>query len=185
MASQQNGYAIVPHDSYNDYRSYCLSHGINVDYAHGNQCWDSCALLWYQYGLRLQTGNGMAYGCWTIMKDQNAKTPFIKITNKNDVKRGDVVVFNKHGSYYTGHIAFADEDYKGGSTLRIMGQNQGQGTSSGTPSNTINYNMSYFLGAFRNTKWQTTPPPTPPTPSGGGKKNKFPWVLYASKFRQR
>ena len=184
MAQQQNGYAIVPHGSYNDYRAYALSHGVNVDYSWGNQCWDICSLLWWQYGLSLKTGpNHCAYECWTVNRNYNAKSPFIQISRKEDVKRGDVVVFNKYGSFYTGHIAFADEDYHG-NYLKILGQNQGQGTSSGTPSNIINKNMSSFLGAFRNTKWQTTPP-TPPTPtpsSDFGKK--FPWVLYADKLRK-
>lgn len=182
MAQQQNGYAIVPHNTYDDYRSFCLTHGINVDYTYGNQCWDSCALLWYQYGLRLQTGNGYAYGCWTIMRNQNARPPFIMITRPEDIKRGDVLVFNKHGSWYTGHIAFADEDYNGTNYIRTLGQNQGQGISSGTPSNIINSSLTWFLGAFRNENWVVIPP-TPPTPTGRAKKS-FPWVLYANKLRQ-
>ena len=30
-----------------------------------------------------------------------------------------------------------------------------------------------------------TIPPTPPTPTGTGKKTKFPWVLYARKLRSQ
>ena len=183
MAQQQNGYAIVPHETYDDYRYFCLTHGINVDYTYGNQCWDSCALLWYQYGLRLQTGNGYAYGCWTLRREQNAQPPFTMITNPQDIKRGDVLVFNKHGSWYTGHIAFADEDYNGSNNIRTLGQNQGQGTASGTPSNIINSSLTWFLGAFRNENWVVIPP-TPPTPTETAKK-RFPWVLYANKLRQR
>lgn len=179
MALQQNGYTNVPQVvTYDEWRNYALTHGVNVDFAYGNQCWDICALLWYQYGLRLQTGNGYAYGCWTIMRDQNARGPFIQITDINDVKRGDVLVFNRAGSFYTGHIGFADEKYNGSGRINVLGQNQGQGTASGTPSNIVTMSVSNFLGAFRNTNW-VQPEPTPiTTPS------RFPWVLYARKFRQ-
>lgn len=181
MASQQNGYAIVPHGTYDEFRTYCLTHGVDVDYVYQNQCVDTPKLLWYQYGLTLQTGNGYAYGIWTIMRNQNAQPPFIQVIGANNVKRGDVVVFNHAGSFFTGHIAFADEDYNGSGRLRCLGQNQGQGISYGTPSNVVNLSMANFLGAFRNTNWQTTPP-TPPTPSV--KRKNFPWVLYSRKLRQ-
>lgn len=182
MAFQQNGYAFVPESiTYNQWRQYCLTHGVNVDWKHGNQCWDVCALLWYQYGLTLQTGNGMAYGCWTLKADQNARPPFVKITRKQDIKRGDCVVFNKVGSYYTGHIAFADQDYRGSNSLLCLGQNQGQGIGKGTPSNIKPMNLANFLGAFRNTKWADAPEPLPKVivrdDSG------FPWPIYARKFR--
>ena len=187
MAFQQNGYAIIPQSvSYNEWRSYLLTTGVNVDFSFGNQCWDSCALLWYQYGLRLQTGNGYAYGCWELMRNQNGRPPFELVWGKENIKRGDVIVFDKHGSWYTGHIGYADEDYNGTNTIKCLGQNQGQGISSGTPSNIVNQNLTWFLGAFRNTRWTVTPP-TPPTPSGGSKPTakRFPWVLYANKLRNK
>lgn len=185
MAFQQNGYALVPQVvTYNEWRSYCLTHGVNVDFAWGNQCWDVCALLWFQYGLRLQTGpQGAAKECWTISRDANARPPFIQIPNLNDVKRGDVLVFNGSGSYWTGHIGFADEDYNGSGRITVLGQNQGQGTGYGTPSIVVSMGVANFLGAFRNTNWQTGPEPEPPTPTVV--KKEFPWVLYARKFRNR
>ena len=183
MAFQQNGYAIVPEAiTYDQWRGYLLTHGVNVDWAFGNQCWDSCALLWYQYGLRLETGNGYAYGCWTYRRDQNARPPFIQITNLSDVKRGDCIVFNREGSFYTGHIAFADEDYNGGPYIKCLGQNQGQGIDPGTPSIVVSLNVRTFLGAFRNTKWVSQPEPEP-TPVSKRVK-RFPWVLYANKLRK-
>ena len=48
MAQQLNGYAIVPNGTYNQFRAYCVSHGVNVDYAYGNQCMDTVMLLYYQ-----------------------------------------------------------------------------------------------------------------------------------------
>ena len=118
------------------------------------------------------------------MRDQNARPPFILITNKYEIKRGDIVVFDKNASYYSGHIAFADQDYSGGSRISCLGQNQGQGISSGTPSNVRSLNANEILGAFRNTNWIVTPP-TPPTPTPSGRSGKFPWVLYARKIRQK
>lgn len=181
MAQQQNGYAIVPHNTYDEFRTYCLTHGVDVDYLYQNQCVDTPKLLWYQYGLTLQTGNGYAYGCWTLMRNQNAQAPFVQVIGANNIKRGDVVVFNHAGSFVTGHIAFADEDYNGSGRLRCLGQNQGQGIAYGTPSNVVNLSMATFLGGFRNTSWSVTPP-TPPTPSV--KRKHFPWVLYSRKLRQ-
>lgn len=178
---QQNGYAFVPHLTYDEWRSYALTHGVNVDWSFGNQCWDIFALLWYQYGLRLETGNGYAYGCWTLRRNQNARGPFKMINSIHEVKRGDCVVFNRAGSFYTGHITFADEDYNGSGRLRCLGQNQGQGISSGTPSNVVSMGVANFLGAFRNTNWRQIPPPTPPSKT----KSNFPWVLYSKKLRQK
>ena len=180
MALQQNGYAIVPHDTYDKFRTYALTHGVNVDYSYRNQCWDICALLWYQYGLRFATGpQGLAYECWEVSRNVNARGPFIQITNIGDVKRGDCVVFNRRGSYVTGHIGFADEDYNNGDYLKVLGQNQGQGTSWGVPSNVVSMGVGNFLGAFRNVDWKSSPP-IPPTPTT--KRGRFPWVLYSRKL---
>ena len=187
MAEQVNGYRTLlaqQYDTYNHYRDYCLNHGINVDYftsvlGYGNQCWDVPALLWFQYGLRLETGNGYAYGCYTLKRDVNARFPFVKVERKVDIKRGDCLVFAPSGLNYTGHICFADEDYHGSDSLRCLGQNQGQGTGWGTPSNIKLINLRVFLGGFRNHNWQQ-PEPTP-TPSTN--KSNFPFVLYAKKFR--
>lgn len=187
MAQQLNGYAIVPNGTYNQFRAYCVSHGVNVDYAYGNQCMDTVMLLYYQYGFRLRAGpNGYAYETWTNYRWQNSVGPFQSFTGARNIKRGDVLVFKAHGAYYTGHIAFADEDYKGGATIRIMGQNQGQGTGWGAASNVINYNISYFIGGFRNVKWQTTPPTPPPTPTPVSSFGEgFPWAVFTHKFRSR
>ena len=120
------------------------------------------------------------------MRDQNARPPFELVYGKENIKRGDVIVFNRHGSFTTGHICYADEDYNGTNYIHGLGQNQGQGIDWGTPSNVVNQSLTYFLGAFRNTRWTTTPPtpPTPP-PSTDTKKKRFPWVLYANKLRNK
>ena len=196
MAEQVNGYRKLlasQYDTYNHWRDFCLTHGINVDFSFGNQCWDVPALLWYQYGLYFQTGNGYAWGAWAYMRDANAKNPFIKIERLSEVKRGDCVVFNASGLNYTGHVAFADGDYEtdkywdaniNGYRLKCLGQNQGQGIGYGTPSNVMGLSMKTFMGAFRNTLWKSVDP-TPPTPTGFKHKKEFPWVLYSQKFRTK
>lgn len=195
MATQINGYRKLftqEYDTYEHWRSYALTHGVNVDFSWGNQCWDICALLWYQYGLRLETGNGYAYGCYSLMRNVNARFPFEKVgadnvpamTRKTMIKKGDCLVFAPSGLNYTGHICFADEDYNGTDIISCLGQNQGQGIGWGTPSNIVNNNLRVFLGAFRNTNWRGSEPTPPPTPSVT-KKGGFPWVLYSEKFRTK
>lgn len=194
MAQQVNGYRQLlanQYDTYEHWRSYALTHGVNVDFTYGNQCWDICALLWRQYGHTLETGNGYAYGCWVLRRNQNAVFPFSKVgddsqsamARKKLIKRGDCLVFAPSGLNYTGHICFADEDYNGTDLISCLGQNQGQGVSWGTPSNIVNNNLRVFLGAFRNTNWKSVDP-TPPTPTTSTKK-EFPWVLYSRKFRTK
>lgn len=147
--------------SYDQFRAQVLGNGFDIDGAYGNQCWDGCALLWQQIGRTLQTGNGCAYGCWTLKHDANAGSNFELIANKANVKRGDVVVF-QGGKY--GHIGFADENYNGGAYIRLMGQNQGGANGN---FNVINMSMAGFIGAFRFKPWQpaaNNPAPQPTTP---------------------
>lgn len=147
--------------SYDQFRAQVIGKGFDLDNAYGNQCWDGCALLWQQLGRTLQTGNGCAYGCWTLKRNENAGTNFQLITNKADVKRGDVVVFQ--GGQY-GHIGFADENYLGGTYIKLLGQNQGAANGN---FNVINMSMAGFLGAFRFKGWvasPTNPQPQPTTP---------------------
>ena len=180
MANQQNGYTTVPHETYDELRTYLLNTGVDVDNSYGNQCWDSCAILWYQYGLTLLTGNGNAYGCWTLERNHNASPPFEAIEYLTDIKRGDVVVFDATTSYPTGHIGYADEDYTAGATrLAILGQNQGQGSAHGTPSNIVNMRTTNIIGAFRNTNWHTTPTPSEE------ERDRFPWFITANKRRNK
>lgn len=203
MASQVNGkvkLAQSSYDTYNHWRSYALSHGVNFDGWFGNQCWDLPALLWWQYGLNLVTrpqGNGAAYMCWTISRYTNARGPFKSIEGVQNIKRGDCLVFNRSSFSSVGHICFADTDYSGRYydrangcwRINCLGQNQGQGTGWGVPSNVVGINIAQFLGIFRNTKWNgssPTPTPSPDAPvSGGLGEGNFPWHLYARKLRKQ
>ena len=170
--AQFNGYVKVAHATYQQFRDATLGNGYNVDKAYGNQCWDFCALLWWQYGLTLHTGpKGWASECWTVSRSLNAVPPFTQVTSISDIKRGDCVVFKGTSNYPTGHIAFADEDYKDGMTrMNFLGQNQGQGSLN--PSNIANISLANFIGAFRNSNWATSKPSTKDE-----KKHKFPWAI--------
>lgn len=183
MAEQVNGRQKIlaqQYDTYDHWKEYALTHGVNVDFFYGNQCWDICCLLWLQYGLWLYTGPmGYAYECYAVSRDRNAVLPFSKVERKRDIKRGDCLVFFRSGLNFTGHICFADEDYNGTDALNCLGQNQGQGTGWGTPSNIVRLNLRAFMGGFRNANWAVPPPPTPAVKKKGG----FPWELYAQKFR--
>lgn len=174
--AQYNGYRKVAHGTYSEWRSAVLGNGYNVDYSYGNQCWDLPALLYFQYGRSLITraGGGVAADCWRISRQQNSVTPFISLTGKENIKRGDILVWDSTISYPTGHIAFADEDYNGTNKLNCLGQNQGQGSAA--PSNIVEQSLNNFLGIFRNTKWFSGPTPEPPKPDKSKKRN-FPWAV--------
>lgn len=170
--AQYNGYVNVAHETYQEFRDATLGNGYNVDYSYGNQCWDFCALLWWQYNLTLytQAGGGVAEDCWNVSRAANSVTPFISIYDKEEIKRGDCIVFAGTTDYPTGHIAFADEDYSGDS-INCLGQHQG-GAGDTDPSNITSIQLNTFLGAFRNTNWQSAP-----EPEEEAKKRKFPWPI--------
>lgn len=173
--AQYNRYVYVPHDTYQEFRDATLGNGYNVDNTYGNQCWDFCALLYWQYGLTLITkaGGGTAADCWNVSRAANSVPPFISLEGKENIKRGDILVWNSNAFSTTGHIAFADEDYRG-NEINCLGQNQGQGSLAG--SNITEISLNNFLGIFRNTNWQVKPKPTK-------NKKRFPFVLYSHKKR--
>ena len=179
------GYVDVPHATYQEWYNNTIGNEYDLDGSYGCQCWDYASLFWRNLGFPAgypQTGNGYAYGCWTERRTINAGNVFELIYDVTQIKKGDVVVLDR-GRYtgdVAGHIAFADEDYNGTTTLRLVGQNQEN------PSPTLGYkvtadNMSIvkFLGAFRYPAWQPTPPP--PTVSRG----KFPWFIYTNKLNKK
>lgn len=172
--AQYNGYVSIPHETYDQWKVATLGNGYNVDYLYGNQCWDYCAELWHQYGLSLYTkpGGGGAADCWLVSRDANARSPFKAVYGKENIKRGDVLVFNRNPYSSVGHIAIADEDYRGNKIYTIA-QIPGIYGINGTV-HRYEESLTYFLGIFRNTKWETTPPT--PTPTSRYKKN-FPWAV--------
>lgn len=161
--AQYNGYVDVAHNTYDAFRSATLGNGYNVDNQDYNQCWDFCALLWHQYGLTLITkaGGGTARECWTNSRYANAVPPFTSLEGRENILRGDCVVFWNGDPNSAGHIAFADQDWADNNNgyLNFLGQNQGQGIYA--PSNIASLNTNIVIGIFRNTNWNGTPPEPP------------------------
>lgn len=182
------GYVNVPHDTYDVWKANTLGNEYDIDGYYGCQCWDYASLFWrnvgFSVGYPLTGQNHSAYECWTNSRYQNAGDKFDLIELLPLVKKGDVVVLDqgRFAGDTTGHIAFADEDYNGTSTLRLMGQNQEHASATVGYKVTIdNVSVLKFLGAFRYKGWSTTPP-TPPTPSGKSEK-RFPWFIISQRRR--
>lgn len=185
--AQYNRYVSVPHLTYDAWRNATLGNGYNVDYyaqgGYGNQCWDYCALCYWQYGLTLVTkaGGGTAYDCWNVSRAINSRYPFQSITGVHNIRRGDIII-TKAPTSRTGHICFADENYRtSGDKTRLWCVGQNQRGSSALPVTRDEISIRYFVGIFRNRTWVNTPPTPPPTPTPSGETvyndNKYPWVL--------
>lgn len=172
--AQYNGYVDIPHGSYQEWRDATFGNGYNADGAWGNQCWDYCAELWHQYNLTLVTksGGGGAADCWLVSRAKNAKYPFIAIDRKEDIKRGDVIVWNRSRVSSTGHIAFADEDYNYTNQIWSVGQVPSLHGQNGVVSRD-QLSLTSFLGIFRNVEWGEDPP----SPSPTRRAKDFPFVI--------
>lgn len=184
------GFVIVPHGTYEIWKSDTIGNEYDLDGNYGCQCWDYASLFWRNIGFPAGyplTGNlHYASECWTASRDQNSSyngsTYFNQINSISSVKKGDVLVFNGTNANPTGHITFADEDYDGSGFIWCVGQNQGgiplpQG---GTAVTRNHLSVNDFLGAFRYISWSNTPP-TPEEPIN----SHFPWVLYSNRIRKR
>lgn len=175
--------------SYDRFRATTIGRGFDIDGRYGYQCWDFGAMLWgltghYTYPYLSTGGTGYAYGCWTAARDLNAGTTFDLIYNIGDVKRGDMVIWDR-GRYtgdVSGHNGFADEDYNGSGYIMVLGQNQENPSATvGHVATVDRMSINKFLGAFRYKAWGGGPGPGPgpgPTPTGKASKKKFPWFIY-------
>ena len=184
--AQINGYVYVPHGSYAQWKSATWGNGYDVDRYYKNQCWDFCALLWHQYGLILYTksGGGGAADCWIVSKDKNAVPPFKAITGKENIKKGDILVWNRSRVHSNGHIGFADENYNPNkSTIACYGQNQTKAGSS-APVSIVEQSYTGFLGIFRNTNWSGDEPTPEPSPASVYNRSGYNFVLFNRRKRQ-
>lgn len=183
--AKYTGYVTIPHSTYDEWRNATNGNGYDVDESYGCQCWDLAAEFWWNVGFPqgypTLASTGSAYGAWDD-RVQNAGDKFDLIYDKEEIKRGDVIVFNYFTGNPYGHIGFADEDYNGSNSLQILSENNG-GTpdpAGGAYANIHNYNLAYFRGAFRYKEWEETPPTPPITRT----KGSFKWVLQARKLNQ-
>jgi len=189
------GYVIVQHNTYLAWKNATLNNGYNVDSSFGYQCWDFASEFWWNVGFPQRyplITQSKAYTMWNL-RDQNTSyngtTYFDLIYNLDDVKQGDILVYNEFSSNPWGHVGFADEDYStwhannpGSYEFPILSQNN-QGIpdpAGGAYVNVHGYDTRLFLGAFRYREWHTTPPKPSYT-----RRTKFPWVLYANRIRNR
>lgn len=189
------GYVDVPHGTYDEWRNTTNSNGYNIDNSYGCQCWDFSSLFWRNIGFPAgypHITSSSAYTMWGL-RDQNVAyggvTYFDLVYNINEVKRGDIMVFNYNSSNPYGHVGFADEDFATWTPdptkpyeFPILSENNG-GTpdpQGGAVTNIHGYDYRLFLGAFRYRDWNVTPTPTEEIT-----KSKFPWVLYSNKIRNR
>ena len=195
--AKYTGFVQIPHSTYDEWRNATLNNGYDIDGYYGCQCWDFASEFWrnvgFPQGYPLISASSI-YTMWTQNRwnniAYNGTTYFTLITNLNDVKRGDFIVYNFFSANPYGHGGFADQDYDTWHTANptstefpILSENNG-GTpdpAGGAYVNVHGYDTRLFLGAFRYVEWTPTPPPPPVTTI----ETRFPWVLYARKFRKR
>lgn len=176
----------VAHGSYDAFRDAVNGRWFDVDGMYGAQCWDGVDLLYQQpdVGQYLTTANtGRVKDCWLngTARATNGSGHFTTISGKENIKKGDIIVFNTYSSWYgrTGHIGFANEDYNGTEYISLLSQNFGSGSNpyTGKAFNIMNaYLGSAFLGIFRYDAWDNPTPPGP-TPTTETKKKHFPWAV--------
>ena len=192
------GYVLVPHETYLAWRNATNGNGYDVDSTYGCQCWDFASLFWYNVGFG--TGypllNGLnAYTMWDRRYENmshNGVQVFDLVTNINDVQQGDIMVYGPNQANPFGHVAFADQDFASWTPdpsqpyeFPVLSENNGgyPDPAGGAYVNIHGYDYRLFLGAFRYKEWER-PTPTP-TVTRKPIKKRFPWCIYARKFRNQ
>lgn len=194
--AKYTGYVTIPHDTYAVWKLNTLGNGYDYDGSYGCQCWDFVAEFWPNVGFPQgypHIDQSSAYRMW-YYRDMNATyngvTYFDLIYNLNEVKQGDIIVYDQFPANPYGHVGFADEDYAtwhannpSSYEFPILSENNG-GTpdpAGGAYVNVHGYDTRLFLGAFRYRAWNVAPVQISAKPS----KKRFPWVLYANKLRDK
>ena len=182
-----NNYLHIPHDTFNNWKLATRSNSYVVDNTKP-LCWNYISELWYNVGFPtgypLMGVSDFPAEIWILNKEANkaynGNNYFNLVYTKEDIKQGDVLVFSGLGN--SSDIVIATEAYNSSNPDYIGCLVQG---FQGSPyvSQLNSYPLADFIGGFRYTAWNATPP-TPPTPTSTVKK-PFPWVLYAKRLRNR
>ena len=194
---QHNGWQTVTVASYSAFKAVVNNNGWDLDLAYGDQCYDLAFLMWYSIGYPqgwpVNGNTDKAKDIWTereTNKSYNGTQYFDLIYNLNDIKQGDVLIYDSTPYNEAGHVGLADEDYTTWHALNpssyefpILSENNG-GTpyaGGGSYANIHGYDTRLFLGAFRYKAWEHPIPPTPTRYS----KSKFKWPIYARRLREK
>lgn len=193
--AKYSGYVSVPTNNYETWKLATNGNGYDVDGSYGCQCWDFASIFWWNVGFPTMypyITNSSAYTMWENRAQNvsyNGVVYFDLVYNLQDVKKGDVMVFNQFSQNPYGHVGFADIDYSSWTPdpnqpyeFPILSENNGgfPDPQGGAYVNVHGYDIRLFLGAFRYKEWEQPVPPTPiPV------QNHFKWVLYARKLRQK
>ena len=172
----------VVHNTYENFKNATLGNQYDIDgypVSQPYQCWDYVDLLYQQSDIGQylytasnvgETGDG-AKTCWTSQaaRERNGSGYFSCVYDVTAIKKGDIIVFNEYGGWYSsaGHIGFADEDYNGTEYIQLLSQN-----FYGHHYVTVEraYLGSAFLGVFRYSRWNDTPVQKK-------KSGTFPWPI--------
>ena len=170
--------------SYNTVRAAILARadqglGYDFDGYYLYQCWDLGANWMWNGGhstfftKNSFTGAGgvdsYVLTTWAYQPafERNSADPFTAVTNLNDIKRGDMIIWGAGGAIASsGHNAFADEDFNNGKDIiSALGQNQVDPNFVTGHIPTLNdIPKRGILGAFRYLPWGGGTPPEPPEP---------------------
>lgn len=191
------GYVDIPHGTYAEWKSATNGNGYNFDNLHGCQCYDFVVEFWYNVGFPHGyplIDNSSAYTMWDYRFENSinlmsGEIVFDLITNVNDIKVGDIVVFDATPDTPYGHVGFADVNYTDDGwtypELPVLSENNG-GTpdpQGGAYTNIHGYDITLFLGAFRYKAWEVTPPT--PTLTSKPVPHHFNWAVFTNKIRKR
>lgn len=182
-----NRYVSLPHNTFNNWKSATTGNSYVVDNTKP-LCWNYITELWYNVGFPtgypLMGVSDFPAEIWILNRQANASyngtTYFNLVYEKEDIKKGDVIVLSGLGNY--SDIAIANEDYNSSHPSYLSVLIEGY-QGSAYVSLLSSFPINDFIGGFRYIAWNGTPPTPPPVPTL--KRKRFPWVLYANKLRNK
>ena len=124
------GYVSIAHGSYISWKNATLGNGYDYDQTYGLQCYDLLAEFWqnvgFPAGYPVTGGSINVYDVWTNRNNNisyNGVTYFDLITDVNNIKTGDIIIYSATTTNPYGHAGFADSNYDGSTEFPILSQN--------------------------------------------------------------